>query len=324
MRFRGRGWRRRLRALLPHREKKEPWPGDWPAPVPPIRWFGNREDYHRHLDPERTERRARELEVGRRQTFRGLCTYCRSQRDFIVSSGVWLGENVNLREGLVCPVCGLSNRLRLLFKAVEEFAGSPENLLRRRAYVAERVTPFYSRLAARIDDLTGSEYLGAHCAPGRRRRVGLRAVRHEDLCQLSFPDESFDLVIHADVLEHVPDLRRALAELRRVTRPGGGMFFSVPFLHDRTEDEVRASLEADGTIVHHLPPVYHGNVIDRKGVLAYRTYGWSLLQTLREMGFAAAEAGVLSDLDLGFVSSNSPAGDFMEPVVFRALRAPGP
>ena len=98
------------------------------------------------------------------------------------------------------------------------------------------------------------------------------------------------------------------------------MFFSVPFLHERADDEVRASVQADGSIVHHLPAVYHGNPVDPKGALAYRTYGWSLLDTLRGVGFDTAEAGVLADLDLGFASSNSPAEDFMEPVVFRALR----
>ena len=321
MRIRGRGWRRRLRALLPSGARPAEQPADWPAPVPGIRWFGDREGYHRYLDPQQAERRARELEVGRQQTWRGLCTYCRAPRDFTVSAGVWLGENVNLREGLVCPACGLGNRLRLIYTAVEEFAGSPGELRKKRTYVAERVTTFYQRLADRIEDVVGSEYLDASYAPGQSRRVGLQVVRHEDLCRLSFPDESFDLVIHADVLEHVPDYRRAFAELHRVTRRGGGMLFSVPFLHDRAQDEVRASLQADGSIVHHLPAVYHGNPVDPKGALAYRTYGWSLLDTLREVGFDTAEAGVLAELKLGFASSNSPAEDFMEPVVFRALRA---
>jgi len=311
VRFLGSGWRRRLRGLVPRGAG---------APVPGIRWFDNQADYHRYLDPQRAERRARELEVGRRQTWRGLCAYCRASRDFTVSAGAWLGENVNLREGLVCPSCGLSNRLRLIFKAVEEFAGPPRELRKRRAYVAERVTTFYQRLADRIDDVVGSEYLDARSVPGQSQRVGPRVVRHEDLCRLSFRDEVFDLVVHADVLEHVPDFRRAFAELHRVTRRGGGMFFSVPFLHERADDEVRASVQADGSIVHHLPAVYHGNPVDPKGSLAYRTYGWSLLDTLRGVGFDTAEAGVLADLDLGFASSNSPAEDFMEPVVFRALR----
>lgn len=312
---------RRLGMLFPRRRRQTPRAGGWATPVPSVRWFGTRGDYKEFLEPERAKRRQRELEVGRRQTWRGLCTYCRDPRDFTVSAGVWLGENVNLREGLVCPVCGLSNRLRLIFKAVEEFTGPPGELRQKSAYVAERVTTFYQRLADRIEHLVGSEYLSPACTPGESRRAGLHMVRHEDLCHLSFPDESFDLVIHADVLEHVPDYRRAFAELFRVTRRGGGMFFSVPFLHDRAEDEVRASVQADGTIVHHLPAVYHGNPVDPKGALAYRTYGWSLLDTLRAVGFDAAEAGVLPELDLGFASSNSPAEDFMEPVVFRALRA---
>jgi SAM-dependent methyltransferase len=324
VRIRGRGWRRRLRALLSGGRIVPPGFVDWPTPVPAIRWFAAAEDYWRHLEPGRAERRAHELEVGRGRTWRGLCTYCRAPRDFAVSAGVWLGENVNLREGLVCPACGLGNRLRLLFKAVEEFAGAPDRLRQKRVYVAERVTTFYQRLTDRIDDVVGSEYLDASRPGGDVGRFHGQRVRHEDLCRLSFDDESFDLVIHADVLEHVPDFRRALSELYRVTRRGGGMFFSVPFLHERHEDEVRASVRADGSIAHHLPAVYHGNPVDPKGALAWRTYGWSLLDTLREVGFETAEAGVLPELDLGFASSNSPAGDFMEAVVFRALRAAGP
>jgi SAM-dependent methyltransferase len=313
-------WRRRLRELFRSRGERTAEPSDWPEAVPKVRWFDNREDYRRYLEPGRSERRAREQDVSRQAMWRGLCSYCRAARDFTVSAGAWLGENVNLREGLVCPGCGLGNRLRLLFKAVEDFAGSPGQLRQRRAYVAERVTTFYQRLADRIDDVVGSEYLDASCVPGETRVVASQSVRHEDLCRLSFSDESFDLVIHADVLEHVPDYRRAFIELHRVTRRGGGMFFSVPFLHDRDEDEVRASIQADGSIVHHLPAVYHGNPVDPKGALAFRTYGWSMLDTLRGVGFDTAQAGVLVDLDLGFASSNSPGEDFMEPVVFRALR----
>jgi SAM-dependent methyltransferase len=321
VRLRGRGWRRYLGALLPGRSPEPAArPVDWTAPLPALRWCDTLEDYRRHLEPGRAERRAREREIARGTTWRAVCTYCRAPRDFVVSAGVFSGESLNLREGLVCPACGLGNRLRLLFRSVEEFAGSPEALRRMRTYAVERVTGFYERLGARIDDIVGSEFLDPKLPSGETRRIGPHLVRHEDLCRLSFPDESFDLVIHADVLEHVPDFRRAFAELCRVTRRGGGMFFSVPFLHERAEDEVRATVEPDGRIVHHLPAAYHGNPVDPKGSLAYRTYGWSLLDTLRGVGFDTAQAGVLVDLELGFTSSNSDYEDFMEPVVFRALR----
>jgi ubiquinone/menaquinone biosynthesis C-methylase UbiE len=47
-----------------------------------------------------------------------------------------------------------------------------------------------------------------------------------DAAELPFADESFDLVLGHAVLHHLPDLPRAFAELRRVLRPGGTLFFA--------------------------------------------------------------------------------------------------
>jgi ubiquinone/menaquinone biosynthesis C-methylase UbiE len=43
---------------------------------------------------------------------------------------------------------------------------------------------------------------------------------------LPFEDESFDLVLGHAVLHHLPDLRRAFAEFRRVLKPGGVVVFA--------------------------------------------------------------------------------------------------
>jgi SAM-dependent methyltransferase len=70
-------------------------------------------------------------------------------------------------------------------------------------------------------------------SPGMLRRLsttaeglGLeaRTVRAEAE-ELPFEDESFDLVFGHAVLHHIPDLERALAEFRRVLRPGGAIAF---------------------------------------------------------------------------------------------------
>lgn len=45
---------------------------------------------------------------------------------------------------------------------------------------------------------------------------------------LPFPDAHFDKVICAEVLEHIPDDRRAIAELVRVLKPGGQLAVTVP------------------------------------------------------------------------------------------------
>jgi len=49
-----------------------------------------------------------------------------------------------------------------------------------------------------------------------------------DLAYLPFADESFSAIVGLDVLEHVEDDRRAVAELYRVSRPGGIIVLNVP------------------------------------------------------------------------------------------------
>jgi SAM-dependent methyltransferase len=46
-------------------------------------------------------------------------------------------------------------------------------------------------------------------------------LRQGDCRRLPFPDASFDAALAATLLAHVPEAERALAELVRVTRPGG-------------------------------------------------------------------------------------------------------
>ncbi len=54
-----------------------------------------------------------------------------------------------------------------------------------------------------------------------------RAVegRGEDL---PFPDESFDLVIAHDVLEHVQDMEKTVSEMARVAKRGGHLYIRAP------------------------------------------------------------------------------------------------
>jgi ubiquinone/menaquinone biosynthesis C-methylase UbiE len=58
-------------------------------------------------------------------------------------------------------------------------------------------------------------------------RLGLevRAAR-ADAEAVPFADQSFDLVLGHAVLHHLPNLRRAFAEFRRVLRPGGRIVFA--------------------------------------------------------------------------------------------------
>jgi ubiquinone/menaquinone biosynthesis C-methylase UbiE len=58
-----------------------------------------------------------------------------------------------------------------------------------------------------------------------RRSLGFARA---DGRRLPFADSSFDRVICAEVLEHVPDYEAVLEEIRRVLKPGGVLAVSVP------------------------------------------------------------------------------------------------
>ena len=58
-------------------------------------------------------------------------------------------------------------------------------------------------------------------------KKGIHVVRG-DATELPFESDSFDAVLCLDVLEHIENDISALAEMYRVTRPGGKFLFSVP------------------------------------------------------------------------------------------------
>ncbi|WP_197901560.1 class I SAM-dependent methyltransferase [Rhodocytophaga rosea] len=60
--------------------------------------------------------------------------------------------------------------------------------------------------------------------------------------KIPLPDASIDCAMATEVFEHCPDLHIVLEEINRVLKPGGILFFTVPFLwplHDVPYDEYR-------------------------------------------------------------------------------------
>jgi SAM-dependent methyltransferase len=88
---------------------------------------------------------------------------------------------------------------------------------------------------------------------------------------LTFHDESFDLLLTQDVLEHVFDADAVFREIARVLRPGGMHVFTVPYWPARST-VVRA--RRSGSDIEHLEqPSYHFDPGDPRGALVVRDWG---------------------------------------------------
>ena len=113
-------------------------------------------------------------------------------------------------------------------------------------------------------------------------------IRNENLVNLSFSDNSFDVLINSDVLEHVSDLDKCLSEIKRVLKPGGFHIFTVPVDIALPKTLERAKL-TEGKIEHLMPPVMHGDTIRSSGILAFRDFGSDVLAYMSRDGLICNE-----------------------------------
>ena len=184
---------------------------------------------------------------------------------------------------MACPRCGSHERHRLLWLYLTDarpdlLERSPLRLLH---FAPEESFQRLFRERANVD------YVGADLdSPLASDQV--------DIQDLPYPDASFDALMCSHVLEHVPDDRRAMRELRRILRPGGWAIVMVP-LHggmaetledpgvDTPEERLRVYGQADHLRLYGLdfPDRLRAAGLDvdvvaygeQVGTDAYRRYG---------------------------------------------------
>ena len=123
-------------------------------------------------------------------------------------------------------------------------------------------------------------------------------TRQASATELPFEDASFDVVYSFKVLSHVPDLRLALSEMARVTRPGGRVFIELYNRHSLRylirklrggagigggvdDNQVFFRFYSPDEMRAHLPPEL--NVAKQHGVRLFTTLpsmiGWPVIGT---------------------------------------------
>jgi SAM-dependent methyltransferase len=136
------------------------------------------------------------------------CPVCRSMfKEF---------GSFNGRPDARCPVCGSLERHRHLFLLLKErLLPGKVKLLH---FAPE---PFLRAMFSRNPLI---DYYDCD--------IDAKAAHYvEDIQHLSLADETFDVIICAHVLEHVPDDALAMRELYRVLKKDGTLFITVPDIH---------------------------------------------------------------------------------------------
>ncbi len=139
-------------------------------------------------------------------------------------------DSARLRESLIAHSC--TSRTRAILHVLRTYACGREKSLR--VFASERLSPFAQRLRSIFPRFTGSEYL-----PLASDRRAHPRVMHQDVQALSFSDDSFDIYVSCEVLEHVPDMDRAISEAARILKPGGLFVGTVPFNMRGTERTIK-------------------------------------------------------------------------------------
>ncbi len=146
-------------------------------------------------------------------------------------------DYINRQQGLHCQRCKVRLRGMTLAYAImkmDSYQGLFKDFIKTRWIKKKKILEIN-----RADWLT--QYLNQ--VPGHI----LCSYPEVDIQKLPYADNSFDIVVHSDTLEHVEDPLQAMRECQRVLKPNGFCAFTTPVVVDRLTRS-RAGLS----------PSYHG------------------------------------------------------------------
>jgi SAM-dependent methyltransferase len=228
----------------------------------------------------------------------GYCPIC--------DCDVWFHEMGSwLRDQYVCLRCGSIPRFRALIRVLNDHFPEWREL---RIYESSPAGPSSEKIQREC-----KQYVASQWFPNVPRGQCKNGERSEDLEALTFPDESFDLVITQDVFEHVLRPAKAFAEIARTLKPGGAHVFTVPYYRGK-KTVVRAEPGRNEGIRHLMKPDYHGNPIDPSGSLVITEWGDELCD------FVFRCSGMTTTIFNFYDPKFGLKGDFLDVLISRKAR----
>lgn len=178
----------------------------------------------------------------------------------------------------LCPKCGSLPRHRLVWLFLER---NPELLERRTRLLHIAPEPLMQKFFFGRPNV---DYLSADL-------LSPLAMERIDLTDIRKPAGSFDAILCVHVLEHIPDDRKAMSEMRRVLSPGGWAILQSPVVWDRP------TTFEDWTITSPAERLRNFGQEDH-----VRIYGADYLDRLRSSGFGVERRAFARELGASSVA----------------------
>lgn len=126
------------------------------------------------------------------------------------------------RKDAQCPICGSLERHRLVFLFLQQRTNFFKCSTKKMLHIAPEKC-FNSIFSKNL----GNNYLTADL-------LDTTAMEKMDICNINYPDNSFDIIYCSHVLEHVPDDQQAMKEFCRVLKTDGWAILNVPITCQKT------------------------------------------------------------------------------------------
>lgn len=231
----------------------------------------------------------------------GFCPICERSVKFR-SKCEWL------RDHFLCSHCGSIPRERALMQTIKTYYSNYHELEIHESSPGGRGASI--KLKKECHSYSTSHYYN-DLPLGQYHPI--HGHRCEDLENLTFADEEFDLFITQDVMEHIFDPEKAFNEIARVLKPAGAHIFTVPLINKNNKSERWASRSDDGELIFHHEPEYHGNPIDTEGSLVTMHWGYDIAEFIMLSSGMHSTIIMIDNLNLGI------RAEYIEVIVSRKI-----
>lgn len=173
------------------------------------------------------------------ETVMKKCIICGNEFDYFLAGGsteeLFSKHHIiggGYRKNCACPKCGIIDRERWLYYVIKNKTDIEKLNGKILHFAPEKSIIDYISSNKNIDYYTCDIQIG-------------RAMHIVDITNIQFKDETFDYVICNHVMEHIPNEKKAISEIKRVLKKDGKWIFSFPICTDMVTQEDKKVVSAE-------------------------------------------------------------------------------